>query len=115
MLINGSPLEAFDAQRGLRQGDPMSPLLFVLGMEYLSRILTHASLTGPFSYHPRHKSTKLTHLCFTDELMLFCRANAISLSVMAKCTKRFSQSSGLIANTFKFTIYNAGVSQEMKL
>ena len=39
ILINGSPKDFFGSSRGLLQGDPLSPLLFVIVMEALSRLL----------------------------------------------------------------------------
>ena len=39
VLINGSPASFFGSSRSLRQGDPLSPLLFLLVMEVLSRLL----------------------------------------------------------------------------
>ena len=110
LLISGHPLEAFHARRVLRQGDPMSSLLFVLGIEYLSRILISASKFESFNYHPRCKSTKLTHLCFANDLMLFCKADARSLRVMTNCIELLSPSSGLTANSSKSAIYIASVN-----
>ena len=39
LLVNGSPFDIFHPKKGLRQGDPLSLLLFVIGIEYLSRLL----------------------------------------------------------------------------
>lgn len=113
LLLNGCPMEAFAARRGLRQGDPMSPLLFVIGMEYLSRSLVYESMLHSFGFHPRCKRSKLTHLCFADDLMLFCKADLSSIRALVNCLDSFSQSFGLIANSAKSAIYAAGVSTQL--
>ena len=49
ILINGSPSNFFGSSRGIRQGDPLSPLLFDIVMEGLSRMLDVAATTSQFS------------------------------------------------------------------
>jgi hypothetical protein len=46
ILVNGSPNGFFSSFRGLRQGDPLSPLLFVFVMEALSQMLLAAVQGG---------------------------------------------------------------------
>ena len=77
--INGLDYEGFKGGRGLKQGDPLSPLLFVISMEYLSRLLKKASQSKDFKYHPNCKRVNLTHLIFADDLILFCKADPPTL------------------------------------
>lgn len=64
ILINGIPCKPFGSKKGLRQGDPMSPFLFALGMEYLSRCLMQLKGKTGFHYHPRCAKLNITHLMF---------------------------------------------------
>lgn len=49
MLLNGVPGKVFHCKRGVRQGDPLSPLLFVLAADFLQTILNNARLNNQLS------------------------------------------------------------------
>lgn len=51
MGFNGSGHGYFKSRRGLRQRDPLSPIIFVLAMNYLSWVLNKAAMEGKFGYH----------------------------------------------------------------
>ncbi|XP_057532912.1 uncharacterized protein LOC130810803 [Amaranthus tricolor] len=71
LMLNGTPTPVFSVKRSPQQEDPLSPLLFVIGMKYMSRILRNAE--GTFDFHPRCKTIKFSHLCFADDVMLFSK------------------------------------------
>ncbi|XP_062104076.1 uncharacterized protein LOC133815236 [Humulus lupulus] len=111
LLLNGSMHGFFASKRGLRQGDPISPLLFVLGMEYLSRILSKVGTLSGFKYHDKCSNLKLNHLCFADDLLIFCHGDYVSILLMLRGLKLFSSSSGLVPNSDKSAIYYHGMPE----
>jgi hypothetical protein len=81
ILLDGSPFGRFFPQRGLRQGDPLSPFLFIIGLEVLSRLITKEELAG--NIHgikiSRHNPS-IFHFLYVDDLMVFSRANSSEAS-----------------------------------
>ncbi|XP_047250011.1 uncharacterized mitochondrial protein AtMg01250-like [Capsicum annuum] len=112
--VNGVGYGFFLEKRGLRQGDPISPLLFILVMEYFSRVLRRMSKLPDFRFHPMCKGHQLTHLTFADDLMIFYKGNETSVQRIMGAIKHFSEITGLSANSEKSNIYTAGVNVEIQ-
>ncbi|GAB2301430.1 hypothetical protein Dimus_039250 [Dionaea muscipula] len=109
--VNGGLTGFFRGARGLRQGDPLSPLLFVIVMEYLSRILRRASRSKMFKFHPKCKKLGIVSMCFADDLMIVAKADSASLTIIKNCLDHFGAISGLEANAGKSSIFFGGVDR----
>ena len=75
VLINGSPSQFFSTSSGLRQGDPISLLLFLLVMEVFTRMLEAASsarLISGFSVGRGNATTTVSRLLFANDTIIFC-------------------------------------------
>jgi hypothetical protein len=70
VLINGSPTDFFKSHRGLRQGCPLSPLLFLLVVECLSRCLKKVVDDGKFHGLKVATETIISHLFFVDDVLI---------------------------------------------
>lgn len=79
IFINGTSCGFFQSTRGLRQGDFLSLLLFVLVMEALSGLIDRAIVGGffeGFSINNLHNTAlKVSHLVFTDDTLIICGAD----------------------------------------
>ncbi|XP_042003862.1 uncharacterized protein LOC121752840 [Salvia splendens] len=111
IAINGSSHGFFESKRGIRQGDPKSPTLFIFCMEYLSRLLAARTTDNDFNYHAKCAKQKITHLAFVDDLMLFGRGNAMSMAILADTMPEFSACSGLEINKAKSNLFTCGIER----
>nr|GEZ02384.1 hypothetical protein [Tanacetum cinerariifolium] len=79
--INGEIECYFTGGRGLRQGDPMSPYPFTLVMEAFNLIMRrNINDNKEFKYHRGFQKLGITHLCFADDLLVFCHGDHKSAS-----------------------------------
>lgn len=79
----GTMSTSFKPTKGVRQGDPLSPYLFVLCMECLGQLIHHEVEEGrwqPLTMSPR--GPHLSHLFFADDLVLFGQASAMQMEEM---------------------------------
>ncbi|XP_062075318.1 uncharacterized protein LOC133779363 [Humulus lupulus] len=109
ILMNGRIQGEIRGKKGLRHGAPISPLLFVLAMEYCTRMLCQASLDKRFRFHPKCKPLKRVNLCFADDLVIFCKGVSSSVQIMRDGFTEFCLASGLSANMKKSQVYFGGL------
>lgn len=82
-LINGSPLGRVTPSKGLRQGDPLCPFLFILCTEVLSCLCKNAMDNGSLrGLQVSQRSPHVNHLLFADDTMLFCKMNEKNCRVL---------------------------------
>ena len=115
VLWNGEQTKAFKPARGLRQGDPLSPYLFVLCMERLCHLIEEE--VGKKAWKPISISRggpKLSHICFADDLIFFAEASVRQIRVIRRVLERFCLASGQKVSLEKSKIFfSRNVSREL--
>ena len=93
VLVSGEPKGLIHPSRGIRQGDPLSPFLFLLCTKGLNELIKNAELKGDIhGFSLCRRGPKLTHLLFADDSLLFCRA------IVEECANVLNILRGLQAN-----------------
>ncbi|XP_020220498.1 uncharacterized protein LOC109803368 [Cajanus cajan] len=102
VLINGSPTEEFNVGRGLRQGDPLSPFLFLIAAEGLNQMVQLAvSLDLWKSFIVGKDKIQISHLQFADDTLLLTQGDWRSLETIKAILQNFELVSGLKVNFSK--------------
>ena len=111
-MIDGSIVGFFKSFRGLRQGDPFSPYLFIVGMESLLVLIEKAVLKGFFSgYKMKNRNdelVKIKHLLFEDDALIFCKDTKKEMVHLSWILLWFEAISRLKINLEKSTIMVVG-------
>ena len=119
ILINGSLHGFFGSSRGLWQGDPLSPLLFVLVMEAVGRMLDKAvhegRLLGFCVSDSAGRSLVVFHLLFAYDTLIFCDANIDQMLILCMMLIWFETVSGLKVSLGKSELVAVGVVHNIEL
>ena len=109
----------FKSYRGLRQGDPLSLLLFVLVMEALGRMLDKAVHEGRLSGfcvgNLEGRSEVVSHLLFADDTLIFCEADLDQLLILCMVLIWFKAGTSLKINLGKSELVPVGVVHNIEL
>lgn len=107
--VNGEYTKIMQARRGIWRGDPNSPLLFVLVMNYLTRTMQQLKNISNFNFHAKCEKLNIISFSFADDLLMFSIGDKRSVELMMEKFNKFSRSTGMKVNPSKFHIYFGAV------
>jgi hypothetical protein len=106
ILVNNNVAGPITPSRGLRQGDPLSPYLYIICAEGLSALLRQAEARGDIHGIKICRNAPIvSHLLFADDCFLFFRANIVEAEVMKNILSTYEAASGQAINFQKFEIF----------
>lgn len=118
VLINGAPAGFFPSQRGLRQGDPLPPFLFIIAMEGLNDMLKTAQanswIRGFKMSTRKDNNRRISHLQYADDTLVICEAEKEEVKVLRVIFILFDATSGLHINGQKSFIYPVNEVMELQ-
>ncbi|XP_048613305.1 uncharacterized protein LOC125587171 [Brassica napus] len=104
-LINGSPRGRVKPSRGIRQGDPLSPYIFILCSEVLSGLCNKAQENGRLKgIRVARGCPQVNHLLFADDTMFFVRATETSSLALKEIWQKYEAASGQSINVAKSSV-----------
>ncbi|XP_051145949.1 uncharacterized protein LOC127261695 [Andrographis paniculata] len=101
MFVNGDLGGFFPSSRGLRQGDPLSPTLFVLAADLLSRGLERLYNRYPDLYYRCRGRFRLTHLAYADDVLIFANTSGDRISLLTDFLLTYARTTGQKVNCQK--------------
>lgn len=116
VVLNGYQGQEFKPNRGIGQGDPLSPYVFIICVESFSRLLNKAKQDRRISRAKVGRGDlSITHLFFADDNMLFGEASLDGVNNMKATIKMYEELSRQLVNFDKSLIYfSTGLSDELK-
>ncbi|GJW86282.1 RNA-directed DNA polymerase, eukaryota [Tanacetum coccineum] len=113
ILVNGSPTEEFQFFRGLKQGDPLSPFLFILIMESLHISFQRVVDAGLFTGIKINSMVNLSHLFYADDAIFLGQWSELNIDSLVRVLDCFFRASGLRINMCKSKIMGVNVEDGM--
>jgi len=98
VAINGDIHGFLLGKSGVRQGDPLSPYLFICCMEYFSRLFKFVSQQEGFRFHPKCEVQGISHLAFVNDVSLLSHGDSCLVYCLLQQVTLFGQTSGLYIN-----------------
>lgn len=113
ILLNGAPGKRFHCRRGVRQGDPLSPLLFVLAANFLQSMINKARATGLLNLPiPMASTEDFPVIQYADDTLIIAEGDPKQLFFLKSLLNTFSMSTGLKVNFNKSMIVPINVTQD---
>ncbi|XP_071912962.1 uncharacterized protein [Coffea arabica] len=122
--FNGEKRGFIRPTRGLRQGDPLSPYLFLICAESFSSLLKQSVVQGKLTgIRIAREAPRLSHLFFADDALIFCKATAMEAGQLRRILEVYREASGQLINMEKSSLffsrnvvhrYKAGVLRELQ-
>ncbi|KAL4298891.1 hypothetical protein AHAS_Ahas17G0046200 [Arachis hypogaea] len=106
VLWNGEKTNVFSPTCGIRQGDPLSPYIFVICIDRLSHLIEDMVNEGQWiPFRVGRNGPLISHLMFADDIMLFAEASQGQIRNIKKCLEIFCEASGQVINAQKTQIF----------
>jgi hypothetical protein len=113
VLVNGSPTREIQIQRGLKQGDPLAPFLFLLVAEGFGGAMKRAGDLGMFKgFNIGGDGPLISHLQYADDTLCIGEASVENLWSLKAILRGFERASGLKVNFWKSSLMGVNVDNE---